>query len=1185
MKPNQLAKKNSKEIQRSLNDNKFALIVSGDWYVKELGFATVVKVESTGIEILFEGIDKKPVPIIKVLEKIFNTQLNLPLPLQSLELTRFFVAYQSIDDGSTFTVKIDTKFKLTEKGKDFVTELAFVKKGNAINLAATVVYNEIHKFNLQFARKQISGNSKIASYIIGSYSFDEEIKIKKLLESFISTEGIKNFIPDVSISKFKTFLVKANIDEEVQPNSDKKKGSFYIFGLRIGIDSNKIIKSLPMVGEMLAPVIPFSLNEFILIYATGDEEANTFKHKNELSYILSEKLNIASPSLEIDSIKKGVNFFADISTSKKRNDNTKVTAISKANEKPIIVETDISKAGLTEEQSKNITPLNSKPESDSAGVSWKEVDFEYKGIKIKRVGYKVELDKNKVTLFIDANLSYSVFSLQVRGLSAEFDTKELLKKMPEFNFTGIGFSYKKSPIEIGGAFLKNKVPVTLKSTKKPAIVDGFSGGVVIQFSKFRIVGIGSYVSYTDGSEQITSLFLYGVLNARLGGIPEFFVTGIAAGFGYNRTLVSPDIEKVSSFPLVALVTQTEDTESKSDKKEAKKNDKKKAGKDKKIADKKTENKKNDDLKKDDLKKDEKGKDEMDDKSLMSVLETLEKENLIPVSVGNYWFAAGIKFTTYEVLETFILLIVLFGEKLKFEILGLSVLKLPRKGMGKQIVNLELAIKITFGPNNDEISILGTITPASWILSKDCKLSGGFAVIFWIKGQHKGDFVITLGGYHPRFKKPKHYPTVKRLALTWAVTDEVLISGQMYFALTSTAIMLGGKWSLSYTGSSVKASIEIWIDILLMWAPFYYDLEIGVLIKINAKITWFNYDDEISAQLRIWGPPFAGIAFVKWKVLSFEIKFGDHSIKKPPPLLLSEFFQQFLPGTTVNEKSTEVTISPINITIEQGIIEEQKIDKATKYVVNALQLKIKIDSTLPVTELLKDEQTSVSNLGVQPASIKNISTILSFKIEKIELNKDGIVEPKILYANTDKFSQQDFGQSISEKEAINNNNRVLSSTKISSKENAKFLVSNIDKAFPESLWSNILAEDAKTLDTPKPITEKGGLNISVKPKSLSGASLNNDSKTKNQTKTVALKSCILTDAEQGSDYANYQKQKMTLNKDLRDFIQEFFSEEEILKIENDKTKNLKDISIDESHKKIDWVQTLRHKPMVCKIGQM
>ncbi|MFX5801469.1 DUF6603 domain-containing protein, partial [Acinetobacter baumannii] len=84
----------------------------------------------------------------------------------------------------------------------------------------------------------------------------------------------------------------------------------------------------------------------------------------------------------------------------------------------------------------------------------------------------------------------------------------------------------------------------------------------------------------------------------------------------------------------------------------------------------------------------------------------------------------------------------------------------------------------------------------------------------------------------------------RLALTWAVTDEVLISGQMYFALTSTAIMLGGKWSLSYTGSSVKASIEIWIDILLMWAPFYYDLEIGVLIKINAKITWFNYDDEI-----------------------------------------------------------------------------------------------------------------------------------------------------------------------------------------------------------------------------------------------------------------------------------------------------------------------------------------------------
>jgi hypothetical protein len=40
----------------------------------------------------------------------------------------------------------------------------------------------------------------------------------------------------------------------------------------------------------------------------------------------------------------------------------------------------------------------------------------------------------------------------------------------------------------------------------------------------------------------------------LGGPSFFYVTGLAAGFGYNRALSMPTIDQVASFPLVEEVT-------------------------------------------------------------------------------------------------------------------------------------------------------------------------------------------------------------------------------------------------------------------------------------------------------------------------------------------------------------------------------------------------------------------------------------------------------------------------------------------------------------------------------------------------------------------------------------------------------------------------------------------------------
>lgn len=60
--------------------------------------------------------------------------------------------------------------------------------------------------------------------------------------------------------------------------------------------------------------------------------------------------------------------------------------------------------------------------------------------------------------------------------------------------------------------------------------------------------------------------------------------------------------------------------------------------------------------------------------------------------------------------------------------------------------------------------------------------------------NSGDFVVTLGGYHPSFNVPSHYPQVPRLSFfNSSITSELNIKGEMYFALTPRCIMAGGRF--------------------------------------------------------------------------------------------------------------------------------------------------------------------------------------------------------------------------------------------------------------------------------------------------------------------------------------------------------------------------------------------------------
>ena len=191
------------------------------------------------------------------------------------------------------------------------------------------------------------------------------------------------------------------------------------------------------------------------------------------------------------------------------------------------------------------TPPSDKPPSDPTAVAattgftkWIKIQKSFGPIHVERLG--VGVDNGNLVLLLDSALSAAGLSLSLDGLGAEFTLKDLSSKTfkPYFHLNGLGLDYKNGPLEIGGSFLKQQNEGGTS----------FAGLAIIRTTKLTMSAIGSYMQNKNGDP---SLFVYAVANYPLGGPSFFFVTGFAAGFGYNRALTLPPIDQVATFPLVA----------------------------------------------------------------------------------------------------------------------------------------------------------------------------------------------------------------------------------------------------------------------------------------------------------------------------------------------------------------------------------------------------------------------------------------------------------------------------------------------------------------------------------------------------------------------------------------------------------------------------------------------------------
>ena len=819
-------------------------------------------------------------------------KVEVPAPLKSLKLKNLEVSYETGTEKFVFLCEGDFEVEKTlvsarvlinvdpKPGRDAEQKLSYETK-----FGGTVTVGSMD-FGLVFDHVDKTSDIFLATY----HGDQSDINVRDLVGHL--SAGVAQLVPEDFTIKLKDAVFAFS------KHGEEKK---YLFGVDLGTDVG--LSKLPLVGGEFPPGRA-GIDDLKLVIASNPFSTAEVKKLNELLPDNVAKLPDVEPTTDAQAggrgdaqtvaVKKGLNVGARL----KLGDTTRPVSL------PVVA------GGPPQTDGSPATTSATQAVTSADNALWVKVQKSLGPVHLERVG--VQYKESAVWFLLDSALAAARLTLSLSGLSVR---TPLNKFDPRFDLRGLGIDYRNDTLEIGGAFLKKGE-------------ESYAGAAVIKFKKLAISALGAYKRMEDGKP---SVFVYAVLDYPIGGPSFFFVTGLAAGFGYSRALKVPAIDKVASFSLVE-------------------NARRGAGM---PADITTE------------------------------LDRLEGD--ITPAAGENFLAVGLKFTSFKIVESFALLTVSFGNHFELNLLGLSTLVAPPDAGPNvpPVAEAQLALKASFQPDKGFLGVQAQLTPNSYLLSKDCHLTGGFAFYSWFAGsEHDGDFALTLGGYHPHFRVPAHYPNVPRLGFSWQVTPELSLKGDAYFALTAAALMAGGHLEANWRSGSVHAWFKLGADFLIAWQPYHYEIDAYVDMGVEVTFEFFGTQHisiDVGADLSIWGPEFSGEATIHLWIISFTVKFGAAASHKPQPIEWPAFKTAFLPadrdvcsvavtGGLVGKDSQDA--------LDLGVISPGHFSLATNSVIpsNAAQYALEGDAKKPLSPSRTPGQFGVAPVGVAATDLTSTHTI-------------------------------------------------------------------------------------------------------------------------------------------------------------------------------------------------------------------
>lgn len=561
-----------------------------------------------------------------------------------------------------------------------------------------------------------------------------------------------------------------------------------------------------------------------------------------------------------------------------------------------------------------------------SSIKWFELNKSLGPLYFNRLGFSFQ--EGIITVYVSAGFTLAILTADFYDLYLSIPLPGTEKKKIEFGLKGLSVAVTRDPLYIsGGLYLSREE----REEGGELVKNLFNGQLAVKFKDFGFTALGSYAELADGSP---SFFLYLMINYPLGGDVCFFVTGLAGGFGLNRSLTMPDFDNVASFPLVAAaLSPAEAALSPAD-------------------------------------------------SPGRALDKLSR--WVRPSGGDYFLSVGLAWTSFGMLRCFALLSVEIGHRFRISLLGLASVALPPELPAGQdpIAYARLALKTTIDITDGAIEIIASLTRESYLLDKKCRLTGGAAFCLWAKGPHAGDFLVSLGGcHHPAFNKEahSHYPALEPVGLNWEVNRELTIKGGAYFALTPNCLMAGGFLEIVYQSGRLRAWFMASADFLIMWKPFYYDLRVSISIGVAYRLKILSVTTELKLELgaaiTLCGPPFSGRVTVHLFFISFTIAFGAKPAP-PSPLDWKKFAKTFLAdkASTKDRSLPAEGLDLIELRLADGLIREVE----GRLLVCAKYLRLVARTRMPVTKIEFNGQEAAGykkTLGLAPMAVEQYQSLL------------------------------------------------------------------------------------------------------------------------------------------------------------------------------------------------------------------
>jgi hypothetical protein len=555
------------------------------------------------------------------------------------------------------------------------------------------------------------------------------------------------------------------------------------------------------------------------------------------------------------------------------------------------------------------------PDDTPTNTVWIPVQRAFGPLQCQRLGVEWPQPNPdlRLSFLFDGDVALGGLEVDLQGLSIGIPLKSPGDLSSyALGLDGLAITFSQGPVEVSGGLFKAHVNVDGQDILE------YNGEALIKAASWSISALGSWATLNGHP----SLFIFAFLNAPIGGPAFFFITGLSAGFGYNRSLTLPQQDQVQDFPFVAGLT-----------------DPSKIG----------------------------GADAGPQEALQAI------QDWVNPAQGVNWIAAGVQFTSFELINSNVLVVVEFGNHFEIAVLGLSRIKLPQVGP-VTYAYVELGLEVIIDPSDGFFSATAVITPNSYVIDPACHLTGGFAFCVWFAApedggpDHSGDFVLTIGGYHPQFNKPEWYPDEPRLGFNWQVSDQVSMKGGAYFALTPSCVMAGGSLDIEFHSGNLSAWFTAYADFLVQWKPFYYTVGIGISIGVSYRLHLLfvttTIKVELGADLTMWGPPTGGTVHIHLWIVSFTVSFGPSYGQGNDYLQFSDF-QTLLPQDKAQsqqqpmmkarpmmafaaEDDTPSFQNVIKLIINAGQFPQPSPDG--RWLVRADEFKFSVETAWPLTEL-------------------------------------------------------------------------------------------------------------------------------------------------------------------------------------------------------------------------------------------